>query len=58
MGQMTATVQDLDAGIGQVSWDGRTRSGGKVAGSGIYLYVAERRGETKVGKIAVVRNAR
>ena len=50
--------EDIDAGIGQVSWDGRTRSGGKVAGSGVYLYVAEHRGDAKVGKIAVVRDAR
>jgi ligand-binding sensor domain-containing protein len=50
--------EDVDSGIGQLTWDGRTRSQEKVAGSGIYLYVAERDGMTKIGKIAVLRDAR
>lgn len=47
-----------DTGNGQVEWDGRTRSRQRVVASGIYLYIAERAGETRAGKIAVIRSAR
>ncbi len=49
-----------DSGIGQIMWNGTTRSSGgiRVVASGVYLYVAERAGEKAVGKIAVVRDAR
>jgi len=47
-----------DAGIGQVTWDGRTRGGSTVVASGVYLYVAERGDRRAMGKIAVIRDAR
>jgi hypothetical protein len=47
--------QAVDGGAGRVLWDGRTRSGHDTVATGIYLYVAERDGVHKTGKIAVVR---
>ena len=49
--------EDTDGGIGQLEWDGYTRSGAKIAASGVYVYVAELDGRTTVGKIAVLRDA-
>lgn len=52
--------EDTDTGIGQITWNGTTRSREniRVVASGVYLYVAEHLGKTAVGKIAVVRSAR
>jgi hypothetical protein len=49
--------EQTDGGMGQITWDGRTLGKTKVVASGIYLYVAERAGQRKLGKIAVLRDA-
>ena len=48
---------ETDEGAGQVSWDGRTASGGSIVASGVYFYVVESDGSYHHGKIAVVRDA-
>jgi len=50
--------EQTDGGIGQVAWDGRTSGRTGVVASGIYLYVVERNGQRRLGKIAVLRDAR
>ncbi|HOT35988.1 MAG TPA: hypothetical protein PLT86_04930, partial [Candidatus Latescibacteria bacterium] len=47
-----------DSGIGQVTWDGRTRSPARAVASGVYLYIAQKGSNTATGKIAVLRDAR